>query len=115
MIPNDALTPAQWYKVLLATLPKDLTAEELSTFDLSTNDIPLTTTAAIPETIQRDGLWYGVLLVIHALGIVGHTVYPQPRQTQEQAFEIAQSYCERLMDHHEKHTGVRYRKIIDRK
>jgi hypothetical protein len=103
----------QEYAALLHSLPKALSAEELARFK---TDYPIENGRQMivkPTAVCREGSWYGVILLIHRLGVVGHQVFPQGRQFREDARYIAEQFCERVQDYHQHMTGVRNRGVID--
>jgi hypothetical protein len=67
------MTPDQEYDLLLRMLPKDLTPDELA--GIRTTGFPFSNPAHMmvkTAAVNRAGWWYGVLIFIHARGVVGH-------------------------------------------
>ena len=100
----------QQYKMLLQTLPQDLTDEELSRLRLDTPPEHSAQTALYIKAICRNGRWYGTLIMQHSLGVVGHIVITaEAFDKRDDACDLAQAYAEMIMDYHEQQTGVRHR------
>lgn len=102
------------YRQLRRMLPQNLTAAELAQIRTEGYEFPSDSQMMMKtEAVERDGLWYGAHVFIHIRGVVGHQVFPQGRQHKQDALDIADRYAQRVMDYHERMTGVRNRGVIE--
>lgn len=107
------MTPRGEYKTLLRQLPKHLTPDELARFKTTGFTFPSERQMMVSTgAVCRGGWWHGVVVFIHSLGVVGHQVFPQPRQHKADARAIAEKWIEKVMDYHEEQTGVRNRGMV---
>lgn len=101
------------YQTLLKLLPKELTDAEIAAAKTDYQQPVKTQMIMATHTVERDGRWYGALIFIHILGVVGAQIDNTPRATQDEAADDADRMAERIMDFHERHTGVRHRGIVE--